>query len=170
MKIDYELNNEEKESFIIDSEDKANWALRKLREKKEELDIVKGKADYERQLIEEWETRKSNPIQLDIEFFENQLNNYIENNISIGKKVETVNGTLRKKKMPVAYKYKDEDLLNYLKENNRTDLIKIKESPKWGDFKKTIVSKGNVIATEDGEILDFIEVEDNRYKTVIDID
>ena len=53
----------------------------------------------------------------------------------------------------------DAKLVSWLKENGRTDLVKVKEEPAWGDLKKQIEVVGSSAVIKDtGEILEGVEV------------
>lgn len=65
---------------------------------------------------------------------------------------------------------KTPELLQKLKDSNLNDFIKVVESVKWGEFKKTISIVGDKVVNEDGEIIRgvAIEVQPAKFEVVIE--
>lgn len=73
---------------------------------------------------------------------------------------ELPNGKLILKKVEPKYDIKDEELLPWLKKNDRAALVKVKESPDWAALKKTLKvgPDGKSMITADSEIVPGITV------------
>lgn len=73
-----------------------------------------------------------------------------------------LDGSLVFKKPAVAIVKPDNDrLVAYLESAGREDLIETKKTAAWGEYKKTLtIADDGQVVSEDGEILDFIEVEE----------
>lgn len=60
------------------------------------------------------------------------------------------------------------DLLNYLKEKKLLEYVKLAESTKWGEYKKTLTVKNGNIVSQDGEIVHIsgvkVETEEESFE------
>lgn len=64
----------------------------------------------------------------------------------------------------------NEKLLEYLKASGNTDMIKITEAPKWGEFKKRLEIIGEtVIDNVTGEIVEGVEVIENPDNFIVEV-
>lgn len=173
METTSEITEEtENTGFIIDSDEKAEWALRKIKERETEFERLKalGLSDIERvsRLIEEEKAR----CDADTAFFRGALDVYMDSvKCRITKagtmKYRLLSGTLVRKKGGTNFVKNDDVLADYLMRSGRTDLIKTKISPIWSEFKKQCsVVDGKVIDTETGEIVEGVvaEVAPNAFK------
>ena len=81
-----------------------------------------------------------------------------------------LSGTLKLKIGGVAMKQDDGKLLEYLKASGNTDMIKVTESPKWGDFKKRLEIVGGVVVDQTtGEIVEGVEVIEKPDTFSVDV-
>lgn len=71
---------------------------------------------------------------------------------------ELPGGTLRKKYPKPAFKRDDKQLIKWLKDNDKSDYIDTTEVVNWRDLKKTTRIKDDMVITEDGEIVEGVEV------------
>ncbi len=64
---------------------------------------------------------------------------------------------------------KDEELVPWLKKNGHADLVKVKEEANWAELKKMlqVSPDGKAMATEDGEIVPGIKVEQRLPKFTV---
>ncbi len=67
-------------------------------------------------------------------------------------------GEIIKKYPSPEFRRDNDKLLDWIKANNMNEYIEVKEAPKWGELKKTIQVVGNQVVTEDGEIVEGVEV------------
>jgi hypothetical protein len=65
---------------------------------------------------------------------------------------------LKLKFQPPEYKRNDELLLKWLKDNQMAEFIKVEEKPNWGEIKKKVIISGEKAITEDGQIVEGVEV------------
>jgi hypothetical protein len=165
--------NEEQEKFEVDDDIKAEWCITKLREEEQETERLKELCkkmieSYEykiRELDERHEQKTS--------FLKSQLNQYF---LTVKKKVtktqetyELATATLRlkhKKPKPITDNAK---LLEYLEDNNKSDYIEIKKSPKWGELKKTLKQVDDFYVDDDGQIVGGVKLEAVTSEFVIDL-
>ena len=149
------------DGFVIDNDQKAEWAMKKIREAQEEKE--KWKAYYDEQL------QKVN-AQSDrtIEFMQLHLERYFRTvPHKVSKTQESYalpSGKLVWKEQQPEYERDDEALIPWLIENNLdSQYIQIKESVNWAELKKMFkdrmfgVIDGRFV-TEDGEFVPGITV------------
>lgn len=148
--------------FRIADDDVADWAIRKIAEKKAEYDRLKDLADREIARITERVEQAKRRYEADSAFLTNCLSNYFQTvphrKTKTTEKYQLLHGTLTLKLGGTDYKRDDAKLIAWLKENGREDLIRVKEEPAWGDLKKQIEAVGSTVVIKDtGEILEGIE-------------
>lgn len=154
-----DISEEEKEAWKVTDDLKADWCLDMIREKKAELNrfemVVKDKISQLQMALE----KEKNNIENEVSFFESKLREYFETvDIKETKTQLTYklpSGTLKLKKSKVDFDYNKNKLLEYAKENELSEFIKVSEDFKWAEFKKKIGIQGNnIINKETGEIIE----------------
>lgn len=155
---------QEKEGWQITDALAADWALDKIREAKAEYAqkemIVKEKI---RQL-QEWLEKEREKRDRTVNFFTAKLQDYFETAPKRRTKTQEVlelpSGTLRKKYPAPEFVRDDEALLKWIKANkiNAHLYIRVKETPDWANFKKTVKVAGEQVVDENGEIVEGIRV------------
>lgn len=157
--IDENLDVEEKETWKIDTDILADWALDKVREiqadhKRFEI-VAKERISQLQMQLDKDKERAAN----ETSFFESKLREYFE---SVDKKetktqlsYKLPSGVLKMKKSKLDFDYDKDKLLSYAKESELKDLIKTSESFAWAEFKKKLTVQGNsIINKETGEVLE----------------
>lgn len=157
-----EENDNENSGYVIDDDKKADWALEKIRQEREERDrlinLAKDKIDYYKQEIEKTESR----CETSTSYLQSKLAAYFETvkhkETKTQESYKLLNGSLVKKYGGYDYDYDDDTFVDYLK-NNYPQLVKVIERPQWGEFKKMteLTAEGDIINTETGEVLGFIK-------------
>lgn len=156
------------EEFVIDSDIKAEWALKKIKE---------ARADRDRML--DWYEKKAKEIKEQTDFetmgLERMLADYFRMTEKAHKVTKTQEsyslpgGKLVLKKQNPEYKRDDEAIIAWLKESGNGNYIKTTESLDWANLKKdTAVFDGHVV-TGDGEIVPGIEVVERGEKFVVEV-
>ena len=161
--MDYEFENE---GFVIDNDNKANWALKKIKEATAEADRLKAIITAERDELTEKEDRINEKLERDTGYLKALLYNYFETVEHKATKTQEsyklLDGSLVYK-IPTRKIAKPDEgrLIAYLK-TNAPELVKTVETAAWGDFKKAlaVADDGTVINVETGEVLDFIGTEE----------
>lgn len=160
-----EVNNE---NFTIDDEQKANWALRKIKQHQEQQKENTALAESEINKIEEWLKSENDKAQQSIDYFQGLLASYALNLRESDPKFKSSklpNGRIRFKKQQPKFNYDEDKLTQHLKQSGYTDLIKVKESPDKTAVKKKFVVQGNrLIDQETGEFVAGVEVEEREDK------
>lgn len=174
----YEINDleeviEHKERFTIDGIDGVNWALRKLAAIQAEMDEAKQLATNEIERINDWLKTETNKSQQSIEFFEGLLTEYaVKQRITDDKytKTSTPYGAVRFKKNREKWVYDDNELVESLKENELTELIRIKEEPDKVQLKKAVsVIDGKIVDSNTGAILKGVSVLPQSESIVVEV-
>jgi len=144
--------------FRVDNDQKAEWCLQKIAEKKAEL--AKWEAHYTGLLAAVREETDR-----DIAWFENKLQGYfLDQQIARNtKKTKTQtsyslpSGKLVVRHREPTYDRKAEELLPWLKQNH-PELVKVKEEENWAELKKLLKVHGESMITADAEIVPGITV------------
>lgn len=145
----------ENDSFVIDTDAKAEWALQKIRE---------ARADRDR--FVKWYMEKIKEIKEQCDFntmnLERMLKEYFETVPHRETKAQSIydlpTGKLYFKNQNPEYKHDDKTVIDWLKKNGGNQFIEVEESLKWGDLKKAGAVVGGKMFTEDGEEIPGIEV------------
>ncbi len=150
------------EGFAIDSDSKAEWALRKIAEERAEalryINVCQTMInEYQEKIRKAEEKLKSRTSNLEI-----QLRQYFE---TVARKVTKTqesyklpSGTLKLKQPSPEFQRDEAQLLNWLKENALAEYIKVEEKPNWMELKKKVRISGASIVTEEGQIVDGVKV------------
>jgi hypothetical protein len=153
--------NEEVERFIIDTDAKADWAIRKIRKAREETDRLLALADEEikrlndqKKHLEEEFGRRTGLLNGMLYDYFNSLPDERKTETKTQRKYRLLSGDLVEKIRRIEFERDDEQLLAYLKRAGKPEYIKVTETPKWGEYKKTISVSGGFVVSADGEIVD----------------
>ena len=153
--------------FVIDTDYLANWALKKIKEEDAEAERLKAIAieemeDLQRQitLIEERKDRRTSFLKGKLyEYF--QKVNHKETKTQENYKL--LDGSLVWKKPSQKMVPDKEKLLEYVKQHNMTEFVKVKEEVDWSTYKKECeIVDGKAVNVQTGDILppDIISVDD----------
>lgn len=162
------------ESFQIDDEQKANWALRKIKQLQEQQKENEVLAQAEMDKIETWVQQEYDKAQNSIDYFQGLLAKYAMKQREINpdfKSQKLPYGRIRFVKQRPQYKYDDDLLVESLKKQGETELIRIKETPdKTAIKKKFVVHNGGLVNPETGEKVDGVKVieRDEKFEVVTD--
>jgi len=175
-------NSEEEkdERFIIDNDDKATWALRKIRHMKEkqkeneelaESQIEKIQEEIDE--IEHWLDKENGKIQNNIDFMKSKLKNYAMELKDENPDLKTHSlpfGALKFRKKRPKWNYDDDKLLEFT-ENNLEEAVKVKKKVDKRKLKKKAEVVGNKAVLKDtGEIIEGVSVVQRPEKFKIDVD
>ena len=160
------METTEQQGFAITDDLKADWAARKISEKRRELDRLK--AHYEAQLRAAQEATER-----ECSFFERLLYDYFARCPAKRTKTQASYALPSAKlvlKAPSLQYERDEDkLLAYLK-TNHPEMVKTVEKPAWVDFKKLVkpLDDGTCVDGETGEVVDGLKagMSGERFEVV----
>lgn len=157
---------ERDETFVIDSDAKALWALEQIK-----------KARADRDFWVEWYAQKTKEIKEQTDFntmnLEARLAEYFatvpHKSTKTQESYTLPGGKLILKKQNPEYKRDDKTVIEWLKKNHDGQFIKVTEALDWAGLKgKTDEFEGSVV-TEDGEIIPGIEVIYRDPKFVVEV-
>lgn len=166
-----EITTEEKQRFEISDLSTASWAFRKIKAYEKKVAEINELAKLETERIIEWQEKEIRGITRSIEFFENLLIGYYMK----GKKEDpkfkcsTPYGTVSSRKQQPKWVIQDEILINWLKEHDHEDLIRVKEEPALSDMKdafKILIESGQV-TDRNGAIVEGIRVIEQNDKVTV---
>ena len=148
----------ENEGFVVDTDQKADWAIRKLavvRKKQAENQAI---YDAEVQRITEWLSAVNTALQRDALYFEAVLRPYALTQRTEGRKSITLpHGTIKTTAGQPKIEFKDESAFIEWAKTNDPTLLKVKTDIDKTAVKALITEEGVVISTQ-GEIVPDVEV------------
>ena len=159
LKVKLAGDTEEDGTLLVKNKSDADFYLRqinKLKQQKEEInEFVDQEIERQLRLYQEYREDRMRPLDNQIAFYENALktfamNEYAETN---KKTIKLPNGTLAIKKQQPKYIYKDEQVLEYLQENNYKDYIRTKAEVNKKDLKKNAIVNNNNELVIDGKVV-----------------
>ena len=150
------------ETFKIDNDKTADWAITQIHEAENERDRLITLAEEQitdlKDRIEELKTKCDNDTAYLRSCLEMYFNTVPTKETKTQKTYKLLSGTLVFKKPSVKINHDDEKLLDFL---DGTEFVEIKKSLKWGEYKKLLTISGDdVIDSETGEIVEACTVED----------
>jgi phage host-nuclease inhibitor protein Gam len=161
-----ELLNIETEGFVIDSDAKAEWALKKIKEAREDRD--RWVSWYKEQI-----EKINKQTDFDTLNLERMLAEYFAT--VPHKKTKTQEsytipgGKLILKTQNPEYIRDDKTVIEWLKKNNGGQFVKVKEELAWSELKGATSVFEDHIVTEDGEVVPGIEVIEREAKFVVEV-
>ena len=161
-----ELLNIETEGFVIDSDAKAEWALKKIKEARDDRD--RWVAWYKDQI-----EKINKQTDFDTLNLERMLAEYFAT--VPHKKTKTQEsytipgGKLILKTQNPEYIRDDKTVIEWLKKNNGGQFVKVKEELAWSELKGATSVFEDHIVTEDGEVVPGIEVIEREAKFVVEV-
>lgn len=164
----------EKEGFEIKDYQSANWALRKIKQKQEEMKKNKELAVAEIAKIEEWLKSVNGALQADVDYFQGLLAEYAMKQRETDpdfKSMKLPNGRFGFRKQQPKWVYDDKRLLESLKEQDAEELIRIKEEPNKQAIKKLfLVQNGKLFNPGTGEVIDGVEIVERDEKFEVKVE
>lgn len=159
-----EVQDVDEERFVIDSDEKADWALRKIAEAENEIEKVEYFAETQIRQIENWKAKQTEKHNNSIEYFKSLLAEYLHNKRKENPKLKSITlptGNVGFRKKPVKWVYNDEVVLKTLESENLDDFIKIEKKLDKQSIKKAFeVVNGKVINPETGQVIEGIEIQE----------
>jgi len=160
--------------FTVDTDEKANWSLRKIKKFQQQKEANNKLAVDEVEKIEAWNKAENDKAQQSIDYFQGLLAYYALGKREADpkfKKLELPNGKIKFTKQQPKWHLDNDAVLKTLKESEQLDLIKVVESPKLADIKKTFKVQGNqVVNPSTGEIVEGITIEEREDKFGVVVD
>jgi len=149
---------EKSEHFVVDNDEKASWALRKLatlRKKMAEQDAI---AQKEIERVQQWLETAKKSLENDAEFFESLLLMYAqkqrvdEGRATISLPYGKIKSRATRAKVQVV---NEEEFLAWAKES-QPELIRVKETANISELSKLV--KDSLVVSDTGEIIPAVTV------------
>lgn len=168
---------QELQGFQVTDDNKADWCIEKIKEKNENFARVETLLIFKIQEYQEKLRKLTEEKDKEINFFTNKLEQYVSTlpekafkNTKTQSTYQLATGKIKIKRQAPEFIKDDTKLLNWLKENKKEEFIQVKESPMWGELKKTIKVVGEVIVTEDGEVIYGVVAQERPNKIEVECD
>jgi len=153
------------DGFKIDDDNKAEWAVRKIRQARENIERRKAFVQAEIERLQAWQQMMDERDQATIDRMTGLLQPYFEAlRPSLGKRksYSLPSGVLQVRTAQVSYARDEEQLLPYARQ---IGLVKVKESVDWAELKKRLKPAGErpgdpVVDAETGEIVPGVTVQE----------
>lgn len=154
---------EEETGFKIDSPNLADWAFKKIKKLNQEIQDKKDFAQREKDKIDAWLKKETTPDHDSINFFENHLIQYYKQLRAENPKAKltTPNGKVTSRKSQPKWEFKDDAVIEYLK-NSAPDHLETKYSYNKTALKKELEivneTKSSKVFDKNGELIEGITV------------
>lgn len=164
-----EIEKEENIGFVIDSPSKADWAIKKIKDAQERLDLFMIVLEEQKNELKKKENIAKEKYRQETEYLLTLLSEYMENlpckETKTQKTFEFPSGKIIKKFPKFDFEYDENELLQ---EYANTDFVENKPKLKWGELKKTLsIIDGKVVEKETGEIIDYVTIKEIPEKIEI---
>jgi len=157
---------QETDKFSIQTQEQADWAVRKIARIEHSLKEAEETAKKEIDKINEWLTGQQEHAVNEKEFFVNLLEVYHRKIIRDNPKQKTIklpHGNLQLRAQQPEFAF-GENLLTWVKQNS-LPYVEVQEKLKWGELKENLIVKdGKAILKETGEIVEDITVTERDTK------
>jgi len=153
------------DGFKIDNDNKAEWAVRKIRQARENIERRKAFVQAEIERLQAWQQMMDERDQATIDWMTSLLRPYFESlrpQLGKRKSYSLPSGVLQVRTAQVSYARDEEQLLPYARQ---IGLVKVKESVDWAELKKRLKPAGErpgdpVVDAETGEIVPGVTVQE----------
>lgn len=163
---------EKKERFRVDTHEKANWALRKIKALEEQKQENQQLAETEKAKIDEWLQMVNGQLDHSIQYYRGLLTEYAEElrqRDPTFKSVHLPNGRIGYRKQQPKWIIDEAVLINSLKQLGYEEYIQVKELVKKAELKKRFQVVGEkVIDPETGELIEGAKVLEQEDVLKID--
>ncbi|MFD2658565.1 host-nuclease inhibitor Gam family protein [Gracilibacillus thailandensis] len=176
MELQEYLDQEEQvnESFQIDNDQTANWALRKIKDITQQIQNNSELAQAEIEKIESWEQQEKEKLQQSIDYFQGLLAQYAVKKREEDPKFKSQklpHGKIGFRKKPAKWNYDKDKIIDSLTKNNMQDFIKVTYKPDIAGIKSLFdVQDGKVFNPETGEVIEGITVEEQGEDFTVKVD
>lgn len=156
---DFEIIEEPiREAFVVDNDEKADWAMRKLASIRRKQADNKAIYDREVQRVAEWLERVNTALERDAQWFESNLKPYALSERYNGRKsVILPHGTIKTTAGRPKIEIENESEFFAWAEKSEPELIRIKKEIDKKALNALLTDSGDVISTQ-GEIVPSVRV------------
>ncbi len=153
----------ESEGFIIDTDQRAEWALTKIKEHRAEAERMAAVCDAEIERYAQIKQEAIDKAAKDSGYLESLLFAYFGTVPHKATKTQETyklpSSLLKQKTREPEYKREEAGILKWLTEQGLDSLIETKTAPKWAELKKGITANGEqAIYAKTGEIIPGVKI------------
>lgn len=167
------IDEQFEESFVINNDGLAEWALKKIAEETAESQRYINVCDT---MIAEY-TRKRQKAQEQLEnktaYLRSKLQEYFATVPHKATKTQETyklpSGTLKLKYGTPEFIRDETILVDWLKKNGYEDKVKVKETADWAEFKKGITVSFDKVLTADGEVVEGVTAQERPNTFEVEI-
>ena len=166
---------QEKKAFVIDDDNKADWAIRKIDEEKQEFNRIRELAEEQTARIEQKVEAAERRFNQRTSYLRSLLDSYFmqvpHRKTKTQESYRLLSGSLVLKLPKVKPVYEEDELVEYLKESGMPDYIKTEEKARWGELKKLLdLSQGkHPVIKDTGELVECIRVEETPAEFKVEV-
>lgn len=166
---------QEKKAFVIDDDNKADWAIRKIDEEKQEFNRIRELAEEQTARIEQKVEAAERRFNQRTSYLRSLLGSYFmqvpHRKTKTQESYRLLSGSLVLKLPKVKPAYEEDELVKYLKESGMPDYIKTEEKARWGELKKLLdLSQGkHPVIKDTGELVECIRVEETPAEFKVEV-
>jgi phage host-nuclease inhibitor protein Gam len=159
--------------FIVDDDQKADWALRKIAAVKAQQADIKAQSEEQMNVIKQWEKEQTERLEKDVEYFTGMCVSYATQKRENDPKFKTQklpHGKIGFRKQQPQWNFTD-DAAELLKKSGYTDLIREKPELEKAKIKKafTYTENGQVVNPDTGELIKVITVDVRDDKPIVEV-
>ena len=136
-----DIQENEKQEFIVNTDVKADWCLRKIQEEKNENARLIKIIDDEISLLQLKKQKIADSLENKISYLQGKLFEYFQTvearELKSCYKYKLPSGELVYNKETVKYERDEAKIIQWLTDNNKMEFIKVKPSIDWAELKKT---------------------------------
>ena len=157
--------------FVINDEDQALWAMRKLAVSQRRIDKVKRQARDETLRIDLWAEQATKADEKTAEYFTTILTSYMLRLRETGQKtLELPDGVIKSRETTSKAVVEDLDLfLKWAKDAGHPEFIRTKEDANLQEIKGEANPSGEVYTTADGEIIEGLRCVEGSISVLIEV-
>lgn len=160
--------------FVIENEAGADWAIRKIAQKRRQMAAHQELHDQEAARLNSWLAEVNGPLESDTASLEAALSDYHRRVLADDEKRKTIKlpgGTLKSKKTPDKVEVDPDEFLPWAKKEH-PELVRTKEEPNKVELKKLLVPDapdGKAVDQTTGEIIPGVAIERGEVRYTVEV-
>ena len=162
----------EERTFVINDEDGALWAMRKLAVSQRRIDTITRQAKDESLRIELWVDQAIRSDEVTVLYFTEVLSSYMLRLRALNgqKSLLLPDGEIKSRETPSRAVVEDLDVfLKWAKDSGHSEFIRLKEEADLNEIKAQGTASGEVYTTSDGEVIEGIRHQEGSVTVSFDI-
>lgn len=164
-------NEHQKEGFAVNDDNKADWALKRIKENQAKIDEISELYEQQTLRLVHWRNEEMDKLIKNNEALESMIMPYAAAKLekSRHKSFKLPNGKCGFRSVPPKFIMDEEKLLKFA-ESSVPNVVKVKKSVDWAALKKLVENNnGKAVMIETGEIVDGVKVEVQPPKFYVEV-